>query len=783
VSPPSSPSGLDAGHAALVLDALPAPVALCSADGRLLGANAALRALLDDSAGALPEALRLDAADARRLREAIAAGGLANGALRLRGPHGGWWSAQVAPLPDGRRVVQFVPADAPPRAEADGERLAAWHEAAQDFGRIGDREREQTERVRQFELTAQAAGIGYWSVAGDTGEARWSEQTYRIHGLSPDAPALPMAQWLERFVHPDDRDEVRRRFADWVRSGRLTLEIEFRIVRADGAVRRLQSTSRREGPPGAHDFYGVLQDVTERRAADAELRAAAERAALATRGAGLGTWEVDLLTGATFWDEQMWRLRGLEPRAKAPDLAERLAMVHPDDLPMMAATLESLPTVDGLTVREFRVVRPDGRVRWLASRSSVVLDDAGRPARRIGVNWDITDARSAQIAREERELAQRESQAKSQFLSRMSHELRTPLNAVLGFAQLLLAAGENVGADTRRRHLEQIESAGRHLLSLIDDVLDLSSLESGELRVSPQPTALASTVEQALPLVARLARRHKVRVRADRVEGVVQADPTRLRQVLLNLLTNAVKYNREGGQVLVDSAAADGGRVLRVSDTGPGMSAEQLRQAFEPFNRLGRERDGIEGTGIGLAIVKTLVERMGGHVRATSTPGAGSRFEVWLPEADGAAGGPQPAAEAGPSLPAHDLSRPGRVLYIEDNPVNVLIVQELVARRGDLQFDSAADGSSGVGRAAEIGPDLVLVDMQLPDIDGLEVLRRLRSDPHTRSIPCIALSANAMPEDIERALQAGFADYWTKPLDFDRFRRSIDAMFGPASKW
>jgi signal transduction histidine kinase/CheY-like chemotaxis protein len=480
----------------------------------------------------------------------------------------------------------------------------------------------------------------------------------------------------------------------------------------------------------------------------------------------------------------MWRLRGLQPRAQALAEQERMALVHPDD---RAATLRELTeaTAEGrLANLEFRVRWPDGQWRLIASRSAAVLDEQGRPTRRIGVNWDITDARNAQNAREEKLLAQRESQAKSQFLSRMSHELRTPLNAVLGFAQLLLADGERVAPDTRRRRLEQIHRAGQHLLALINDVLELSSLEGGELRIGTQPVPLDALVAETLPLVERQARLHKVRLRSAALAGTALADATRLRQVLLNLLTNAVKYNREGGQVLIEAEPAGDEIVLRVSDTGRGMSEAQLQQAFEPFNRLGLESEGIEGTGIGLAIVKALVERMGGTVQARSTPDAGSVFEVRLPAAHITDDVPPSDGTSDVALvPAapHD-GRPGRLLYIEDNPVNLLIVQELLAQRPDLELDTAVDGLSGVRLAAQRVPDLILVDMQLPDIDGHEVLRRLRADAATAEIPCIALSANAMPDDIARALRAGFADYWTKPLDLQRFMRSLQAIFGDPAR-
>jgi hypothetical protein len=530
-------------------------------------------------------------------------------------------------------------------------------------------------------------------------------------------------------------------------------------------------------------LFGVAIDVTERRTAELALRQAGERAALIATGVGLGTWEHDLATGADVWDDQMWRLRGHAPRAGAMTAQERLAITHPDDrdtatLMFERGVITTLP-VD----YEFRITWPDGSVRWLASRSVALCDADGQLLRRIGINWDVTDARSAVIAREEKAAAQREVQSKARFLARMSHELRTPLNAVLGFTQLLLGDGERAGAASRQRRLAHIRSAGQHLLSLIDDVLDLSRLEGGEVTIELAPAPLRPLVEQVLPLVEPLLREHGVKVVVAAIDAVPLADATRLRQVLLNLLTNAAKYNRTGGTVTVSAETADGVVLVRVADTGRGMTPEQQRHLFEPFNRLGAEASNVEGTGIGLAIVKALVERMGGTVEVTSSAGIGSTFKLRL--RDGAHAPPVPLEQASPqalalAASAGRVGLGGTVLYVEDNPVNAMIVAELLARRSDLTLHIATDGLSGVAMALQYKPDLVLLDMQLPDIDGHDVFERLQADCETASIPCIALSANAMPADIDHALRVGFSDYWTKPLDFRAFMASIDALFGPA---
>jgi CheY-like chemotaxis protein/anti-sigma regulatory factor (Ser/Thr protein kinase) len=366
----------------------------------------------------------------------------------------------------------------------------------------------------------------------------------------------------------------------------------------------------------------------------------------------------------------------------------------------------------------------------------------------------------------------------------MSHELRTPLNAVLGFTQLLQIEARQSAQSTQLAKLEHIRAAGDHLLSLINDVLDLSGLEGGEIRLSMQPVDLAQLVRQSMPLLQSLAAQHGVELETGRAEGFASADPTRLRQVMINLLSNAIKYNRPGGTVRVESHSADGQATLSVRDTGRGLTREQIASLFEPFNRFGVESEGIEGTGIGLTIVKALVDGMGGRIEVESSPGKGTVFAVTLQAAAASEpiDGDTAQADCVPDLlgAIAPVERSGTILYIEDNQVNVLLVEELVRAIGGVAIVSEASGAAGVARAAALRPNLVLVDLQLPDFDGYEVLRRLRADARTRTIPCIALSANAMREDIERGLASGFADYWTKPIDFSVFIAALHRLFPAA---
>jgi signal transduction histidine kinase len=643
--------------------------------------------------------------------------------------------------------------------------------------------RQAEELARRLDAASRAAGVGIWTSTAEPGEVDWNAQMFALFDRHEPPTPPSFRRWISESVHPDDRERVARHARVYFASGNQPSELELRVLRKDGSGRwvvmradidRVHTDRRR--------VLGVAMDVTEHHQALDALREASQRAALITRHAGIGTWEADVDGGNERWDAQMFHLRGLVAAERAPNREERLALVHPDDLALVLDSFAGTPAAHLPTAYEFRVRLPDGSYRWLASRSAAVLDDAARPARRVGVNWDITESKSAEIARQQAALAEREIQAKSQFLSRMSHELRTPLNAVLGFTQLLQIEARKDHHPDQLAKLEHIRAAGDHLLSLINDVLDLSGLEAGEIRLSLQAVDLGELVRQSLPLLQSLAVQHGVALVTDSTGGVACADPTRLRQVLINLLSNAIKYNRRGGQVVVETRGNGAEATLAVRDTGRGLSAEQVGALFEPFNRFGVESEGIEGTGIGLTIVKSLVDGMKGRIDVASEAGSGTVFTVTLPAASAAPTAMALAADA-IVLPqaARDVEdtveRRGTILYIEDNHVNVLLVEELVKSLGGLAIVSEPTGTAGVARAIALRPDLVLVDLQLPDFDGYEVLRRLRAESRTRAIPCVALSANAMREDIERGLAMGFADYWTKPIDFTVFIAAVERMF------
>jgi signal transduction histidine kinase/CheY-like chemotaxis protein len=390
-----------------------------------------------------------------------------------------------------------------------------------------------------------------------------------------------------------------------------------------------------------------------------------------------------------------------------------------------------------------------------------------------------------ELANSELELAIEEAraanQAKSAFLSSMSHELRTPLNAILGFAQILAADNMPTTPEQKKEFSGHILKSGRHLLTLINEILDLAKVEAGALTLSMEPVGLAEILAECRTMIAPLAAGRGIRVLfPEAPDTVVQADRTRLKQVLLNLLSNAVKYNRDGGAVVLACASAGPQRLrLSVQDTGMGMSSDQVAALFQPFNRLGQEAGPQEGTGIGLVVTRRLVEMMDGQIGVTSSPGVGSVFWIELstaaPAPQAVENGPADGRQAAPPS-ASGAPQPHVVLYIEDNPANLKLVQEIVRFRTDLSLLSAPDGHFGLSLARSHLPEIILMDLNLPGMSGFEVLAQLRRDPDTARIPVIALSANAMPREIERGMAAGFTRYLTKPIDIDRFNEAIDGV-------
>ena len=373
--------------------------------------------------------------------------------------------------------------------------------------------------------------------------------------------------------------------------------------------------------------------------------------------------------------------------------------------------------------------------------------------------------------------AEAANRAKSDFLSSMSHELRTPLNAILGFAQLM-DAGTPEPTPAQKKNLGQILKAGWYLLELINEILDLAQIESQKLPISLEPMSLTDVVRECQAMIDPLAQARNIRVNFPNSEVAcfVMADRTRVRQVLVNLLSNAIKYNKVGGTVELDFTASHAQRVrISIRDTGEGLTPDKLSQLFQPFNRLGNEAGIEEGTGIGLVVSKRLVELMGGKIGVESSFGTGSIFWIELnlttePVLAAAHVAPPPVALAH----VHAGTQLRTLLYVEDNPANLMLVEDLIARLPRISLLSATDGQHGLEVARASLPDVILMDINLPGISGIQAMRVLAKDPATAHIPVIALSANAVPRDVQSALKEGFFRYLTKPIKIAEFVDTLD---------
>jgi PAS domain S-box-containing protein len=454
--------------------------------------------------------------------------------------------------------------------------------------------------------------------------------------------------------------------------------------------------------------------------------------------------------------------------------------LYPPRLAQIYQKHDEMAAQAGKTVDVEEPVLQDGEVHVYSSSKFPILGDDDRPFALCGISTDITERKKAEDEIKGARLeAERANRAKSEFLSRMSHDLRTPLNAVLGFAQLL--ATEKL-EDDQSECVQQILKGGSHLLDLINEVLDLARIEAGRLSLSPEPVSVRDIVRQSLALVAPLAAQRSISlVLEDSPDASrsVLADRQRLSQILLNLLSNAVKYNRVKGRVTVAFELSAPTRLrIKVSDTGGGIPPQKLQLLFTPFERLGAESTAVEGTGLGLALSRGLAEAMGGSLGVVSEVDRGSTFWVELAPTEER----EPSAAIEPSCRAaiRHSPRAATVLYIEDNSANVRLLQRVLDRRPGITLLHSPQGQAGIALAADRRPDMIFLDMHLPDVPGDEVLRQLWCDPELRQIPVVVLSADATPGQIRRVMASGAIAYLTKPLELEQVLETVDRTLSMA---
>lgn len=558
-------------------------------------------------------------------------------------------------------------------------------------------------------------------------------------------------------------------------------------------------------------FRLFVHELEARRVQEERVRRAEASLREAQRIAAIGAWELDHRAGTLIWSEETVQLFGLPDAGRVASFEYFLRHVHADDRDRLLMHWRATLGTRAPFSFECRLGLCDGSERLVHVIAETDYGAGSEPLISVGTIQDVTEQRriehelhaselrriAADTARVE---AERANRAKSEFLSRMSHELRTPMNAILGFAQVLEAEPLTPGQSGYTR---EIRAAGDHLLALIDDLLDLSRVEEGRMELAINPVNLNAVLNQALRLVTPWIEARRITlVNACSEHVLVLADGTRLRQVLVNLLSNAAKYNRMDGRI--DIVARISGPTLRleIADTGRGIPAERVGDLFQPFERIGADKSGVDGTGIGLSLSKRLMELMGGSIGVHSTYGSGSTFWIELPLAsvpvavaggsaspdvglagtDGPSGSPAAgaadAAAAGQAAPGERL----RILYVEDNPANLRLVEAMLHRIPGIRLQGAPDGATGLELARRELPDVIMLDIRLPDMSGFEVLGKLRADPATWSIPVIALSAEGMSTEVERSLSAGFDVYLVKPIERDELLRALHALVRTAAR-
>jgi len=582
------------------------------------------------------------------------------------------------------------------------------------------------------------------------------------------------------ITHADDVSFSREIARSLLRAGSHN-SVEKRYLRKDGEIVWAARTGCviRDETGNPRHFLIMIEDISKRKQAEETLRERTRQLESAvTENQVIMDNSLDVICTideegrfltVNAACEQLW---GYTPA----ELVGRkyIELVAPDERERTLATEATLKKTGKLTDFVNRYIRKDGTriaVLWSATWS-----ESARTF--FGVAHDVTERAKMEKALEEaKDEADRANEAKSEFLSRMSHELRTPLNAILGFGQLL----ERQNPTPRQRNrIQHVINAGRHLLGLINEVLDISRIEAGRIQLSIEPVCVAEVIEETLDLIRPLANERHIKLTADvefDASVHVLADRQRFKQVLINLLTNGVKYTPMAGSVTV-SCAANGSEKLqiRVSDTGPGISPDNLERLFTPFDRLGAEQSSIEGTGLGLALSQRLMQAMGGSIGVENTPSPGSVFWVELPRTKSPLEQIRlpKSKDRAPRQKTSDQKR--TILYIEDNLSNLTLIEQMLEERPEIELLTALQGRVGLDLARKHSPDLVLLDLHLPDLPGWEVMSQLKADPSTADIPVVIISADATPRQVTRLLKGGAVNYLTKPLDVAEFFAVLDQV-------
>jgi PAS domain S-box-containing protein len=625
--------------------------------------------------------------------------------------------------------------------------------------RVAEEALGESDRRLHEALRAGRIGCIDWDLV--TNEVRWSPELYQIYGHEPRADFTPTIETTQAMVHPLDLALVQSRL-DAALRGTSDYEVDHRVVRPDGEVIYVHATGvvTRDAQGKPLHLFGTTIDVTERRVAEDALRVSEEALRQTLKAASAGTWEWDIPTGKLSWSRETYAMHGVDPEGKPPTFTDWQACVHPDDRDRITAAVQ-----DALAGRvaeyrvEFRV--PDGErgVKWVLGMGQVKRAPDGAPLRMMGICLDITSRKQAE--EDLREVDQR----RRDFLGVLSHELRNPLTPILSSLYLLDRA--ELGGEPARRALAVINRQVTHLVRLVDDLLDMTRISSGKIRLQSESLDLTDLVRRTIDDHRTLFTGHEVDVDLPQDVVWIRGDAIRLAQVIGNVLNNAAKFTPENGKVSVSLGRADGRAVLEVEDTGLGLDPETLARIFMPFAQGDRSLDRSRGgLGLGLALVKSLVEMHGGDVSARSDgAGRGACFTIRLPL-------DEPVAQA-PRKPPEKPNHGRKVLVIEDNKDAAETLATVLGLLGH-EVTVAFDGEAGLAKAREFHPEVILCDLGLPGaLDGYAVARALRQDPGLAAAYRVALSGYAQPEDQRKSREAGFAVHMAKPPDVGALDRLI----------
>ncbi|MBC8283011.1 MAG: PAS domain S-box protein [Nitrospinae bacterium] len=583
----------------------------------------------------------------------------------------------------------------------------------------------------------------------------------------------------------------------------INMAREVTGLRKDGSVFPLELSVSESFTNKEKVFVGVLRNISERKATEKAIESANRERNLILDSAGEGIFGLDLEGNTTFANQAACKMLGYkEEELVGQGQHVLIHHSHPDSSPYPR---EDCPIYAAFKDGEEHHEAEE--VFWKKEGSSFPVEYISKPIfekeKIIGAVVTFTDISARKAADEElhlaykqleiriiertkelseaKELAEHHNHAKSEFLSRMSHELRTPMNAILGFAQIMNESSKDPLPKSHKARVLQILKAGNHLLALINEVLDLARVEAGKITVSLEPINIAELVRDVIHVTSPMAENFSIRL-VDQItaqdNNYILADKTRLKQVLLNLISNGIKYNRKEGSVTLSLGKKVKGILnIHVTDTGMGISQENLEKIFDPFDRLGAESSQVEGTGIGMTISKKLIELMNGSVHVDSTLGKGSQLTVSLPLCDpNISFGKNSISSPSKIQPPINSKNSYSILYIEDNQANVLLMQDILSDFPEVDLLTAPQAALGLDLAHAHKPNLILLDINLPDLDGFETLKRLQNMEETHNIPVVAISANAMQRDINRANKAGFKDYITKPIDLIKFKYLLNGL-------